>query len=110
MNGRIFSISRRQGTFSLQLQFDDRIATLFKEVRNMQWLGFRVPVTILKQSVSAKEIYPYAMSLTETVRNFEQSLALVGDSIKPLIASAKRTVYEHLAEGTLPDVDWLLSS
>eukprot|EP01094_Clydonella_sp_ATCC50884_P027826 TRINITY_DN8164_c0_g1_i2.p1 TRINITY_DN8164_c0_g1~~TRINITY_DN8164_c0_g1_i2.p1 ORF type:complete len:4596 (+),score=2011.83 TRINITY_DN8164_c0_g1_i2:76-13863(+) len=99
MGGRLFAIQRRQGKFSLQLLFDDRVATLFKEVRNMQWLGFRVPVTILQQSVSAKEIYPYAMSLSETVRNFEQSLALVAEPIKPLIAAAKQKVYENLAEG-----------
>jgi dynein heavy chain 1 len=37
-------------------------------VRNLEWLGFRVPYTVKMMADEAKEKYPLAMSLQATLR------------------------------------------
>ena len=99
LTGRILDIQRRQGTYQLQLQFDERVATLFKEVRNLQWLGFTIPVSITTQASGAKAVYPYAMSLQETLRSFQQTQTKISPEIQPLLAASKQGVYQLLSEG-----------
>jgi dynein heavy chain 1, cytosolic len=97
LTGRILDIQKRQGSFQLQLQFDERVATLFKEVRNLQWLGFSIPVTILNQAIGAKQSYPFAMSLQETLRSFQQTQTKISPDIQPLLAEIKNNVYQQLS-------------
>ena len=44
---------------------------LFLQVRNLRWLGFRVPFAIVNQANSANQLYPHAVSLMESIRTFE---------------------------------------
>lgn len=47
VSGPIFSVVQRgNDAKELRVAFDVQIITLFKEVRNLEWLGFRVPYTI----------------------------------------------------------------
>ena len=48
---------------TLAINFDPQIITLFKEVRNLLWLGFSVPHAIGNIAKDAKRVYPYAVSL-----------------------------------------------
>ena len=54
----------------LTVGFDAAIVELFKEVRNLTWLGFRVPYTLKLAADEAKEKYPLAMSLKATLRAY----------------------------------------
>lgn len=49
--------------YSLAINFDPQIITLFKEVRNLLWLGFSVPHAISNIAKDAKRVYPHAVSL-----------------------------------------------
>lgn len=49
--------------YSLAINFDAQIITLFKEVRNLLWLGFSVPHAIGNVAKDAKRVYPHAVSL-----------------------------------------------
>jgi dynein heavy chain 1 len=60
VSGRILDIGKKGSKFTLNVNFDPQIITLFKEVRNLQWLGFRVPFTITLQSSGARQVYPFA--------------------------------------------------
>ncbi|KAJ4492499.1 dynein heavy chain, N-terminal region 1-domain-containing protein [Lentinula lateritia] len=72
VDGRLFEIVRlRGGGFQLASNFDPQIITLFKEVRNLLWLGFQVPHAITNMAKDAKRVYPHAVSLMETVLTFD---------------------------------------
>jgi len=73
INGRLFEIV----SYQLAVNFDPQIITLFKEVRNLLWLGFQVPRGITNMAKDAKRVYPHAVSLMKTVRMYGQTLDLV---------------------------------
>ncbi|KAJ3021261.1 hypothetical protein HKX48_008890 [Thoreauomyces humboldtii] len=77
VTGRIFQISRNRAqgnVLQLSINFEAQTVTLFKEVRNLLWLNFQVPHTISNIAKDAKRVYPFAVSLTETVRTYTQTV------------------------------------
>lgn len=56
------------------MNFLPEIITLYKEVRNLKSLGFRVPLAIVNKAHQANQIYPFAISLIESVRTYERTL------------------------------------
>ncbi|KAL2829944.1 dynein heavy chain, N-terminal region 1-domain-containing protein, partial [Aspergillus cavernicola] len=76
ISGRLFNINRNRAagnTLELTVNFDAQIIALFKEVRNLIWLGYQVPHSISNTSKEAKRVYPYAISLMESVRTLLQT-------------------------------------
>ncbi|GAA6000808.1 hypothetical protein JCM10207_004669 [Rhodosporidiobolus poonsookiae] len=104
ITGRLFVITKNRqqgGALQLQVNFDPQIIMLFKEVRNLLWLGFQVPHTISNIAKDAKRVYPYAVSLMETVRSYSQTVAKLQDNpeIAPLIATSYKKAQEQIAKG-----------
>lgn len=104
ISGRLFNItkSRQQaGALQLTVNFDPQIITLFKEVRNLLWLGFQVPHTISNVAKDAKRVYPYAVSLMETVRTYSQTVAKLeaNPDIASLVATSHKKAQEQIAKG-----------
>jgi dynein heavy chain 1 len=99
VTGRILDIVKKGNKLYLDINFDSQIITLFKEVRNLQWLGFRVPFSITLLSSSAKQVYPFAVSLKEVIRTYTQTCGKVTTEISPLIASYKREVQSNINDG-----------
>ena len=78
--GRLFGIQRNRAlgnSLELVVNFDPQVIALFKEVRNLVWLNYTIPHAINTVSKDAKRVYPYAVSLMETVRILSQTLRLV---------------------------------
>ena len=48
--GKILEINEKGNKLDLDVNFDSQLITIFKEVRNLQWLGFRVPFSITMSS------------------------------------------------------------
>ena len=46
---------------------------IFFQVRNLKWLGFRVPLAIVNKAHQANQMYPFAISLIESVRSYERT-------------------------------------
>ncbi|KPI38240.1 Dynein heavy chain, cytoplasmic [Cyphellophora attinorum] len=70
ISGRLFSITRARGaTGALEfgVNFDNHVISLFKEVRNLTWLNFQIPHAISNVSKEAQRVYPFALSLMESV-------------------------------------------
>lgn len=57
-----------------QVNFLPEIITLSKEVRHLKNLGFRVPLAIVNKAHQANQLYPFAISLRESVRTYECTL------------------------------------
>lgn len=83
VSGRIFTIeavrsrSGRGNVLKLKVNFLPEIITLAKEVRNLKCLGFRVPLAIVNKAHQANQLYPFAISLIESVRTYEMTLEKV---------------------------------
>ncbi|KAH9983281.1 cytoplasmic dynein heavy chain 1 [Russula compacta] len=102
VTGRLFEIVRlRGGGFQLAVNFDPQIITLFKEVRNLLWLGFQVPHAITNMAKDAKRVYPHAVSLMETVRTYGQTLDLVehNKGIEWLVAEYRNEAQRMVMKG-----------
>ena len=85
----------------LSINFDSQIITLFKEVRNLLWLNFQVPHTVSNVAKDAKRVYPFAVSLNETVRTYTQTVNKVNSNliISPLVAGHRKDVQNHISKG-----------
>lgn len=91
------------GGWQLQLavNFDPQIITLFKEIRNLLWLGFSVPHAVTNMAKDAKRVYPHAVSLMETVRTYGQTLDLVerNRGIEWLVAEYRNDAQRMISRG-----------
>jgi len=102
VTGRLFEIVRlRGGGYQLAVNFDPQIITLFKDVRNLLWLGFQVPHAITNMAKDAKRVYPHAVSLMETVRTYGQTLDLVehNKGIEWLVAEYRNEAQRMVMKG-----------
>ncbi|XP_071453347.1 dynein heavy chain, cytoplasmic isoform X3 [Hetaerina americana] len=120
VTGRIFAIESqrsrvgRSAVLKLRVNFLPEIITLSKEVRNLKNLGFRVPLAIVNKAHQANQLYPYAISLIESVRTYERTLEkLTNRSCPPspsikvedkanivlLVAGLRKEVQSLVAEG-----------
>ncbi|KAJ3331033.1 hypothetical protein HDU76_004259 [Blyttiomyces sp. JEL0837] len=104
VSGRIFDISRNRAlgnALQLGINFDAQIITLFKEVRNLSWLGYSVPHTLANVAKDAKRVYPFAVSLNETVRTYTQTVNKVNkhEHIAMLVAGYRKDVQTHISKG-----------
>ncbi|KAM0751755.1 hypothetical protein T439DRAFT_218203 [Meredithblackwellia eburnea MCA 4105] len=113
ISGRLFEVTRSRTTttasgggrttvYQLSVNFDPQIITLFKEVRNLLWLGFQVPHTISNPAKDAKRVYPHAVSLMETVRTFQQTVVKVhkNPGIVALVAEFRNNAQKQITKGT----------
>lgn len=108
MSGRIFAIETirarqvaRGNILRLKVNFLPEIITLSKEVRNLKWLGFRVPLTIVNKAYQASQLYPFAISLIESVRTYDRTCDKVEErmSISLLVAGMRKEVQLLVSEG-----------
>ncbi|KAL1303469.1 hypothetical protein AAFC00_006850 [Neodothiora populina] len=83
VSGRLFAINRNRASgniLELSVSFDAQVIALFKEVRNLQWQKYNIPHAINNVSKEAKRVYPYAVSLMESVNTYAQTINVI-DSI-----------------------------
>ncbi|XP_050421392.1 dynein heavy chain, cytoplasmic isoform X3 [Adelges cooleyi] len=116
VSGRIFTIEStrsrtgRGNVLKLRVNFLPEIITLSKEVRHLKNLGFRVPLAIVNKAHQANQLYPFAISLRESVRTYECTLDKLINrnsylktedktSIVPLIAGLHKDTQALIAEG-----------
>ncbi|RHY29832.1 hypothetical protein DYB32_004823 [Aphanomyces invadans] len=82
----------------LNVAFNHQIVTLFKEVRNLEWLGYRVPFTLKMIAEDAKEKYPHAMSLDASLKTYASVCKRIKPSFETLSASFVREVRTTIAK------------
>ncbi|XP_074602445.1 dynein heavy chain, cytoplasmic isoform X2 [Brevipalpus obovatus] len=107
VSGRIFNIESTRSRFGkgsilrLRVNFTPDIITLAKEVRNLKSLGFRVPIAISNKALQVNNMYPFAISLVQSVKSYERACERVEEkpSITLLVASMKKEVQNILCEG-----------
>lgn len=104
ITGQLFDIARVRsagGILELTVNFDPQIITLFKETRNLTWQSYSVPHAVTTVSKDAKRVYPYAVSLMESVRTLSQTLRQMS-SMGPeavLLNGYRNDVYKLVGDG-----------
>lgn len=99
VKGRLLDVVKKRNELLVDINFDENIITLFKEVRNLQWLGYRLPFSITMHASSAKRVYPFAVSLRESLRTYSQTCRRITESSALLVAADKVQVQQKLNEG-----------
>ncbi|KAL2153811.1 hypothetical protein VTH82DRAFT_4967 [Thermothelomyces myriococcoides] len=104
ISGLLFNINRIRSagnTLELAVNFDAQVIALFKETRNLVWLNFPVPHSINNVAKEAKRVYPYAVSLMESVRTFAQTNRQIAEmsEVAVLLSGHRDEVYTLIAKG-----------
>ncbi|KAK4143340.1 dynein heavy chain, N-terminal region 1-domain-containing protein [Dichotomopilus funicola] len=104
ISGLLFNINRIRSAgnvLELAVNFDAQVIALFKETRNLVWLNFPVPHSVNNVSKEAKRVYPYAVSLMESVRTFAQTNRQITDmsEVAVLLSGHRDEVYTLIAKG-----------
>ncbi|GBG31493.1 Dynein heavy chain, cytoplasmic [Hondaea fermentalgiana] len=111
VSGRLFRVDEATsgGSPSLSVNFDPEIVELFKEVRNLQWLGFRIPYTLKVIADEAKEKYPFAMSLQASLDAYKLTVAQMDDELAALLSthvSEAQAIIEAAFDKSSKAVNW----
>ncbi|XP_061172861.1 cytoplasmic dynein 1 heavy chain 1-like isoform X1 [Saccostrea echinata] len=108
VTGRIFSVQSfkskvmgKGNVLKLCVNFQPEVIALSKEVRNLRWLGFRVPLAIVNKAHQANQLYPFAISLIESVKTYQRTLEKIEArvTIVLLVAGLRKEVQNLIAEG-----------
>ncbi|XP_078314970.1 cytoplasmic dynein 1 heavy chain 1-like isoform X1 [Crassostrea virginica] len=108
VTGRIFSVQSfkskvmgKGNVLKLCVNFQPEVIALSKEVRNLRWLGFRVPLAIVNKAHQANQLYPFAISLIESVKTYQRTLEKIETriTIVLLVAGLRKEVQNLISEG-----------
>ncbi|RFU30184.1 hypothetical protein B7463_g6181, partial [Scytalidium lignicola] len=104
ISGRLFNINKvRAANYALELavNFDPQVIALFKETRNLLWLNYAVPHQINNIAKEAKRVYPYAVSLMESVRTFSQTTRQISEmsDVAILLSGYQNNVQSLVTKG-----------
>ncbi|KAJ9613346.1 dynein heavy chain [Cladophialophora chaetospira] len=102
--GRLFTISRSRatnGAMELIVNFDNHAISLFKEVRNLSWLNYQIPHRIATTAKQAQRVYPYALSLMESVAGYFAAIRAIQEmpNMAPLMAGYEKEVQSLFGTG-----------
>ncbi|KAH7030898.1 LOW QUALITY PROTEIN: dynein heavy chain, N-terminal region 1-domain-containing protein [Microdochium trichocladiopsis] len=102
--GRLFNINKvraANNALDLSVNFDAQIIALFKETRNLGWQNFNVPNSVNNVAKEAKRVYPYAVSLMESVRTFAQTTRQISEmpDVAILLSGYQNEVHVLIAKG-----------
>ena len=104
ISGRLFGMTKNRSLgnrLELTISFDAQVIALFKEVRNLTWLNYQIPHAISTISKEAKRVYPFAVSLMESVRTIAQTSRAIESmsDISILLSGYQNSVQSLIARG-----------
>ncbi len=98
MSSPVFEVVQKKDRMELVVNFDEKVTTLFKEVRNLTQLGFKMTYMVKKKAESAKNIYPKAVSLQEILKTFYQTNLMIDERVGKLVAKIRSEMQNILRE------------
>ena len=107
VKGHIYRTVTQANRLALAVNFDRRLITLFKEVRNLARLELKMPFDVLTAAEEARQNYPFAMRLEEVLRIYARVCGrMEGDErVAQLSAGLKRSMQESIGKGV--QLQWL---
>ena len=74
--------------FELGVNFHTDSIMIFKDIRNLLWMGISVPATLQNIAKDSKRVYPFAVAIDETLRIYKKTLGRLDDAEASLSQSA----------------------
>ena len=70
-------------------------------MRNLKWLGYRVPLVVANKAKEASHLYPLAMTLRSSVRSYTHTVQRLQnyERLKALVAPFHKSIQTRLSEG-----------
>ena len=100
VSGFVFNIALRNKQHMFSVAFDDRLIVLFKEVRNLEWLGYtKFPMAIRLMSSSVKQIYPDVVALRQIVKTYNACVAETSEEVRLVVQGLHRNCQSILSTG-----------
>ena len=103
IQGPIFLVQQNGSSSdeSLVVNFNSGIIGLIKEVDAMRWLNYmrNVDFEIAETSVAAQDVYPYAMALCESAKQFQKDIRTVDEGKSLLLTKETGAAYHQLNLG-----------
>ncbi|XP_075239024.1 cytoplasmic dynein 1 heavy chain 1-like isoform X4 [Convolutriloba macropyga] len=103
--GRIFAVEsfrvRNATKLRFKVNFDPEVISLYKEVRDLNAMGHRLPINVKNKSHQANQMYPFAVSLIESMQTYNRTCDKVDPvySLSLLVAVLKRELHKLISEG-----------
>lgn len=92
-----------QQVLQLAVNFDQTLVQMFKEVRNMLWLGFSIPHTVSQLARDVRRIYPFAVAINEVLRTYSKTCDEIDKATNrgtsSLLAGYKKDVQSAISRG-----------
>jgi len=98
LSSPVFDIVQKKDKTELVVNFDEKVTTMFKEVRNLSQLGYKITYMVKKKAENAKAIYPKAVSLQEILKTFYQTNLLIDERVGKLVAKIRNEMQNLLRE------------
>ncbi|KAJ3273119.1 hypothetical protein HDV01_004758 [Terramyces sp. JEL0728] len=111
IGGRIFTITKNRllNKLELGINFDSKSISVFKEVRNLMNMGYSVPMQIQNASLDSKKVYPFAVSLNESLRIYQKCLISV-DKVGLLVGEFHLKVQTLIQQGIQLQWDYFINT
>uniref|UniRef100_A0AC35TT30 DHC_N1 domain-containing protein n=1 Tax=Rhabditophanes sp. KR3021 TaxID=114890 RepID=A0AC35TT30_9BILA len=104
--GKLYCVDKRKShdnkpEIYLRVNFSAEIITLVKEVRNLKHMNFRVPLKISSITHHINLIYPFAISIIDSIRTYDSINKKVSENtdIQSLLSSYKNGMHDIIEEG-----------
>ncbi|KAI0984717.1 hypothetical protein GJ496_002628 [Pomphorhynchus laevis] len=87
----------------VRVNFSHESISLYKEVRNMRAMGFRIPLAIMNKAYEVNRMYPYTVLLDEAVHGMNLIMDKISNksSISMLVAEMQKMLHLLIEEGVV---------
>jgi dynein heavy chain 1 len=91
----------REGKLVAKVNFDEKKELLFREIRQLKWLGFEkdIPRTLTLVSDESVARYPHAMAIKTALRSYAAVRALITPELEPLVMPQLLAIRECVSDG-----------
>lgn len=96
---RIFSIVPKRNRYEIVVNFDEKLINVIKEIKMLTILQVKLVYAITHHYKTFTEMYPFAVSLQESIHSYNQISAKIDDKVGKLVAESKKTVMNLITEG-----------
>lgn len=96
---KIFSIVPKRSKYEIVVNFDEKLINVIKEIKMLSIMQVKLAWATTHHYGTFKEMYPFAVSLQESIHSYNQISARIDDKIGKLVAESKKVVMSLIAEG-----------
>eukprot|EP00002_Diphylleia_rotans_P002763 TRINITY_DN1178_c0_g2_i14.p1 TRINITY_DN1178_c0_g2~~TRINITY_DN1178_c0_g2_i14.p1 ORF type:complete len:4518 (+),score=1049.96 TRINITY_DN1178_c0_g2_i14:77-13630(+) len=99
IRGAIYQFQKKGPLYSIHVNFDMSVSSLVKEARQLAGLKIKIPPNVETLVADISVVYPFAVSLQESLKTYQVSNGLVTSEISMLMQGPRRAVQALIEKG-----------